>query len=275
METMPRVSQRAPLSCYPCSKRKMRCSKTVPCFHCVRRQIPEQCVREAVILSKEVLTSPSRTVSTPQTEAGNNGSQDSAQNHELIIRDAVPRTPANVARSAITHIDVPSVLPPAAPSSELDRPLRLTSAATMLPAENSSTYSVFQNHLDGNEIPQRYTRPQIEVEAASNLETLSWGSHQNVVEMNRGRNWALRINGSLSSSQERQVLDFHQTHIAWTHNVLHVPTLIEECRNHRQTPQSLPKAGWLSLYYAVLSVSQHLFPYSCHACSDARRKHPD
>lgn len=261
MKTMPRVSQRAPLSCYPCSKRKMRCSKTIPCFHCVRRKIPEQCVREAVILSKEVLTSPSKTISTPQTEAGNDDSQDGAQVRELIGRDVPARMQANVARSAVTHIDVPIVLPPAAPSSEYSRPLQLTTVSTMLPIENNSPYSVFHNQLENNEISQRHTRPQIEVEAASNLETLSWGSHQNVIEMNRGRNWALRINGSLSSTQEIQVLDFHQTHVAWTHNVLHVPTLVEECRSHRQTPQSLPKAGWLSLYYAVLSVCEYFLPF--------------
>jgi hypothetical protein len=50
--TQDRVSQRAPRSCQPCSRRKLRCSKQIPCSACVSRGVPDDCCRESVILSK-------------------------------------------------------------------------------------------------------------------------------------------------------------------------------------------------------------------------------
>jgi hypothetical protein len=49
-----RTTQRPPRSCIPCSPRKVRCDKSVPCGTCIRRGHPEACNRELVIIRGEV-----------------------------------------------------------------------------------------------------------------------------------------------------------------------------------------------------------------------------
>ena len=51
-----RTTQRAPRSCIPCSSRKVRCDKSVPCGTCIRRGHPEACNRELVIVRGEATT---------------------------------------------------------------------------------------------------------------------------------------------------------------------------------------------------------------------------
>lgn len=46
-----RITQRAPQSCVQCTKRKLRCSKAIPCSNCIDRGMSNRCHREAVILS--------------------------------------------------------------------------------------------------------------------------------------------------------------------------------------------------------------------------------
>ncbi len=45
-----RATQRAPRSCLPCSSRKVRCDKSVPCSACIRRGEAAACTREIVIV---------------------------------------------------------------------------------------------------------------------------------------------------------------------------------------------------------------------------------
>lgn len=53
MSFTPRVSQRKPLSCSECTRRKLRCSKTIPCTSCLDRGIEASCAREKVIVRKK------------------------------------------------------------------------------------------------------------------------------------------------------------------------------------------------------------------------------
>ncbi len=46
----PRKTQRAPKSCTFCAKRKIRCSKTIPCNSCIKRGTPHLCTREVVLV---------------------------------------------------------------------------------------------------------------------------------------------------------------------------------------------------------------------------------
>jgi hypothetical protein len=52
MSFTPRVSQRKPLSCSECTRRKLRCSKTIPCTSCCDRGLEATCAREPVIVRK-------------------------------------------------------------------------------------------------------------------------------------------------------------------------------------------------------------------------------
>lgn len=219
MNSARRISQRAPLSCLPCSKRKMRCSKTIPCTNCVRRKIPDQCTREAVLLSKDLIR------------------RESDIDLPLVVDGgASPQTGPRTRRRQSTSPVDPEILPPYTATPVSDRESSVVHVAT-------------------NDVQPRAPsgKASVAMEAADNLESLVWGSHEATTEVYRGRNRALGMQGSLSQHQEQVVLEFHQDHVAWTHNVLHMPTFIRECMVYHQT-QALPEAGWLSLYYAVLSV---------------------
>jgi hypothetical protein len=272
MNAAPRVTQRAPRSCYPCSKRKMRCSKTIPCHHCIRRNIKEQCAREDVVLSKtlpeglpriagsvhhSIISQESRDDRPYGNSPVHNQDTPTASN----LTDTAPSSPAivgDLSSAPLTrrHFGVSNWN---STSPMINATIAVTSINTSRQnpqVQNASYHNVVdRSTLVGNVGSRRHIETHIEMEAANSLETLAWGSHKSSAEMNHGRNWALRIQGSLSSPQEREVLQFHQTHVAWTHNVLHMPTFIDECELHHQTQQSLPRVGWLSLYYAVLSVS--------------------
>jgi hypothetical protein len=272
----PRVTQRAPRSCYPCSKRKMRCSKTIPCHHCIRRNITEQCAREAVVLSK---TLPDGLPSTPgalQHIINSAESRDDRRYENSSAHDGGTSTSSTLTSTASSSPNAVGALSSAhlirrhfgvsgwnstSPVISTTTAMAGISSSCQSPQAPNASFrnAVNQSTLIGSISSQRPAESHIEMEAANSLETLAWGSHKNFVEMNHGRNWALRIQGSLSSPQEREVLQFHQNHVAWTHNVLHMPTFIDECELHRQTQQSLPRVGWLSLYYAVLSVSRSSF----------------
>ncbi|KIW00359.1 uncharacterized protein PV09_08072 [Verruconis gallopava] len=255
MKTMPRVTQRAPLSCYPCSKRKMRCSKTIPCLHCVRRGIPEQCVREAVILTKTLPGSPLK-ISPSQLEISGETTRNGTSGPVAYVSNGAAQRPSDVTCNSSNHPDLERILSPTPlPIETVLRPGWNLESTSLAPEYSSLRRQSGSRPAGETDTSQRPSEPNIEVEAANNLETLSWGSHQGLAETSRSRNWALRIRGSLTAFQERDVLEFHRIHVAWTHNVLHMPTFIQECQLHRQTPQSLPKAAWLVLYYAVLSLS--------------------
>src|SRR5690349_13533281 len=45
-----RSTQRAPRSCVPCSSRKVKCDKSVPCANCIRRGEADTCAREMVLV---------------------------------------------------------------------------------------------------------------------------------------------------------------------------------------------------------------------------------
>lgn len=244
MDSAQRVTQRAPKSCYPCSKRKMRCSKTTPCTACVRRDIPEQCHREAVVLSKTL----SDHQPNPRRQQKSKSKSVETNDHETFRREEaqaiVCRTVTVSEGSHSNFLNHTSSSPPASVDNNSSGNSYEARWIPTRPTADNTPSQTSESPTDGH----------LTMEAANTLESLAWGSHRAAVEVYNGRNRAWNIQGSLSNAQESSVLDFHRVHIAWTHNVLHMSTFIRECQNHRQPQQTLPEAGWLSLYYAVLSV---------------------
>ncbi|ETS80344.1 hypothetical protein PFICI_07873 [Pestalotiopsis fici W106-1] len=251
----PRVTQRAPLSCYPCSKRKRRCSRTVPCTNCVNRGISDQCHRETVVLAKN-------RPSLDQTARPR--SAKTARVATTAHRTHGDSDRAHVRESPASHLPGQHHITDSAREQVAARPVNVESPSHGDLGNQDSTTDVYSqgspvafNH-DGNlgsSPRQRDVDSHLSGEAANTLEALVWGSHKATAEVHYGRGRALNIQGSLSSAQEREVLSFHQLHVAWTHNVLHMPSFMRECQLYRQVEHSLPDAGWLTLYYAVLSLS--------------------
>ncbi|WWC64282.1 uncharacterized protein I303_106892 [Kwoniella dejecticola CBS 10117] len=54
-----RQTQRAPLSCSACSKRRVKCSKTIPCEQCLTRGVGRECKREIVKVGGKIVNRPS------------------------------------------------------------------------------------------------------------------------------------------------------------------------------------------------------------------------
>lgn len=238
----------------------MRCSKTVPCGNCVRRGIPDQCVREAVILSKELPKYALGSRSVKRTGTGRKSDRRDVEDTEKDVdnsrrqggddnfgsRDGIRIDSVDTYQT----LNVENNLAPSQISS-------LVSVTSRGPGSNTNI-SPSIDHNDIHQSPSHGHDGRLTMEAADTLESLVWGSHRATVEVYQGRNRALNISGSLSNEQEKQVLEFHRRHVAWTHNVLHMPKFALECERHRQTEYSLPTVGWLSLYYAVLSVCSSL-----------------
>ncbi|KAJ9143381.1 hypothetical protein NKR23_g6631 [Pleurostoma richardsiae] len=103
------------------------------------------------------------------------------------------------------------------------------------------------------------SRAGIAAEAVTSLETLVWGSHHvsssGDLPFSAG---TLCLPSdpavdSISIYQEHGILGFHRDHVAWMHNVVHIPSFQEECAKFRRT-HATPSPAWLSLYYALLSA---------------------
>lgn len=195
----------------------MKCSRTLPCTNCVRRRIPDQCRREPVVLSK-------KSASEPQTN----------QNRTR------PSSPSP------TNEEQPVVI-----SSETATPAPW-SAAPAATSEGGAASAETRTRL-------RSPRPAGEIlsmDAATALESLAWGSHRAATRIRVSPGTAgLELNTHISESHEEALLNFHRDHVAWTHNVLHMPTFIRDCKYYRRTAQ-VPHAAWSFLYYAVLSVCE-------------------
>ncbi|KAK6453837.1 uncharacterized protein RJT20DRAFT_63745 [Scheffersomyces xylosifermentans] len=54
----PRITQRAPKSCYQCWKRRVKCNKQIPCDVCINRGLGHLCRRENVVVKGVVLNDP-------------------------------------------------------------------------------------------------------------------------------------------------------------------------------------------------------------------------
>ncbi|WVW85886.1 hypothetical protein I302_107924 [Kwoniella bestiolae CBS 10118] len=59
-----RRTQRAPQSCSNCTKRKVKCTKVLPCTECLDRGLGSSCRREAVVVKGRVVNNDTPTAPT-------------------------------------------------------------------------------------------------------------------------------------------------------------------------------------------------------------------
>lgn len=57
-----------------------------------------------------------------------------------------------------------------------------------------------------------------------------------------------------TAAQVRNLMIYHQECISWIHNVVHMPTFLEQCEERLGSGATPIEGGWLSLYYAMLAV---------------------
>ncbi|KAJ5297041.1 Molybdopterin synthase catalytic subunit [Penicillium atrosanguineum] len=57
-----------------------------------------------------------------------------------------------------------------------------------------------------------------------------------------------------TGAQVRELMEHHQKCIAWTHNVVHMPTFLDQCEERLCSGGTSIEEDWVSLYYAILAV---------------------
>ncbi|KAF5263096.1 hypothetical protein FOXYS1_6151 [Fusarium oxysporum] len=223
-----RSSQRSVLACTNCSRRKIKCSKTIPCTACVRQSKAAQCQREPVTV--------------------------------------VSRRPVGCSKASTALDDPPPVPVPEAASVATVSPASIEEVPTTVnPAAGSTATSINDSlpQIDERMIEHllaSLSTPDTRLtnEAAAMLEFLTHG-RRNILDQFIGRESistsmtqpVQKWNIFLPVEDARSLLAIHEKHLAWMHNTVHMPTFL------REFDENILKiacdSNWIALYYALLS----------------------
>ncbi|GAA6012662.1 hypothetical protein JCM10207_009073 [Rhodosporidiobolus poonsookiae] len=253
---VPRKTQRAPVSCAYCAKRKVKCDKTFPCKRCVEKGIADKCKREIVVVKGKVVGGenddvPKRQYSLEDYEAEN----------KALKKLVKKLTGQAVAEDLLGQLDV---TPPSAP---FPTPPISSSAGTALysPPSVEKVRLAVEHHdmlstdlttvgmedpataMADGEKPTKRTR-----EASPDISYL--------VPFAPGVTRSSRLRYLLSLvplGQSRDLVTLCLRLTGWIHGVLHTPTFLEEhdrfVDDIRQGKLGNIRYEWLSVYFAVLS----------------------
>lgn len=192
--------QRQSWSCTECTRRKLRCTKRIPCMACIERGIANQCQRRSDPTRKEMR----RRLRSPDSVHPSTLQPLASTNRRSCSPELTPRP------SAISNC-APSVVDSVSPD-----------AAVM---------------LEFLALNRRHVLQAAQIDRSQTAEPVS-----NAYEL------------LFTVAQVQKLMSYHQECIAWTHNVVHMPTFIEQCEGRLSSGAMSIEAGWLSLYYAMLAV---------------------
>lgn len=218
--TPSKVSKKRPrpaYSCVECTRRKLRCSKQIPCSACIERGIEHLCRRraESNSVAGRISVSTARTTLT----VTNNDSC-----------DALANTPAPGLSSQTSPVTSDGAHA-TTPHSTLARPRQK-------PVENvTDEAAVILEFLALN-------RQRV-------LQIAQIGQPQ---LSGRNSNAAPNFDPLFTPNQVRAMMLYHQESISWIHNVVHLPTFREQCEQSFAVPRQL-EWSWIGLYYSMLAVS--------------------
>ncbi|SCV39227.1 uncharacterized protein FFB14_07130 [Fusarium fujikuroi] len=224
-----RSSQRSVLACTNCSRRKIKCSKTIPCIACVRQNKAAQCQREPVA---------------------------------VVSRRSVGRSRASTALD-----DPPPVIVPVQEAASLAQvsPTSIDEVATVNPTAGSIATSTNESlpHIDERMIEQllaSLSTPDTRLtnEAAAMLEFLTHG-RRNILNQFIGRESVStsmtqpvqKWDNFLPVGDARSLLVLHGKYLTWMHNTVHMPTFLREFDENILKVEC--DRNWIALYYALLS----------------------
>lgn len=257
-EPTSRISQRAPTSCQQCSRRKVKCSKEIPCSSCVSRGLALECRRESVVLSKR----------TDHHHRLTRRRRQGRQAESLQIDETVPGLSTPLPSNS--NFDADSEIEPQTPLSNdrfngspgsIDTRIPIQTARSES-ADELGRVSLRQEDTDDTDVVDpHYGKTNqhcallqgLASEAAISLDKLVWGSHD---ASRLGHRQSVADDSDfVRCSHEAAILSFHWECLAWMHNVVHLPTFEQQCAR-LQWSRDLPAASWSSLYYALMSVSK-------------------
>lgn len=191
--------QRQSYSCTECTRRKLRCSKQIPCLACIERGIAHGCRRRSQSIRKE-------------TERNNPPSKSA---NPLTLRGASTNTTSGPPAITLQQ-SINSELGPNAVDS-------VTQDAAVM--------------LEFLALSRQHVLEAAQVDQPQKPETLS-------------RTYELLF----TETQVKELMKYHQDCIAWIHNVVHVPSFLEQCEERLCSGGASIEGGWLSLYYAIFAV---------------------
>ncbi|KAL4791921.1 hypothetical protein BDV19DRAFT_401014 [Aspergillus venezuelensis] len=217
-------------SCVECTRRKLRCSKHIPCSACVERGIAQSCRRRTETVSS---TSGGRVISsrTRRPAGQDNGGRDT---------ETIRSTQNEVLPEGLTqHSTSTTTAPRDASRNSFLRPLnKIVDAVTEDAAVTLEFLALSRQRI--------LQVAQVEQQSQSN------GA--------RGNIGADESESLFKPRQVRSMMRYHQEYIAWIHHVVHLPTFREECESFLADPTQY-SGLWLGLYYAMLSVTlYHMDP---------------
>lgn len=227
-----KYAPRQPYSCTECTRRKVRCSKVIPCSACIDAGFEHLCHRESINTTRQPSV---------RTQNRRVTSYHVSRNLSQEPNDTITASDASVARDL-------------APLPGQHR-ISLANQEEIHPTE------VTNRHL-----PE--TRPVgsliegVAQDAALSLEYLALG--RQYVMQNGHTNSTTSVGDPqvpdpmidpvVGVEQARLLIAHHSDKLAWMHNILHMPTFREQCEYFFQHGKPIDRF-WLPLYYTTLSVT--------------------
>lgn len=227
-----KYAPRQPYSCTECTRRKVRCSKVIPCSACIDAGFEHLCRRENVSAARQT---PVRAQIDRRVKPYNVTRNTSQESSETIVA-----SDASVARN----------LAPLPGQHQ-----------TPLAGEEETPPTGYTNGQFPVSRPLGSLIEGVAQDAALSLEYLALG--RQYVMQNGNRTTANATGGPQISDttidpvvpmeQARLLIAYHGENLAWMHNILHMPTFREQCEFFLQHGKPIDRF-WLPLYYTTLSV---------------------
>ncbi|KAH7309983.1 hypothetical protein BKA65DRAFT_414326 [Rhexocercosporidium sp. MPI-PUGE-AT-0058] len=230
-----RDSQRVPRSCTECSRRKIKCSKTVPCSACVRRGEPALCAREMVRVNGRITVS----------------DRDENQPGEDVHAEQVAQLKrANAEMQARVELLEAAVL---GGGHEHGHRQDGSSGATA----PTSTCEISLSNENFLSTFQELESPSSKV-ASPSAPSLGRG-------VSRGTGYLFSILPNPASSEA--IVRFSLENLGWVHCALNAPEFLAQHENfwtgvQAKDSQVLEDHGWIALYLSVISVGIYFFDRS-------------
>lgn len=206
----------------------MRCSKTIPCTACFDRGEADSCRRRPIY--QDVSLPVNSSLREAQSPHINNGS--SVSGGPFISAEAQALTFRSDTYNNIPEIHVPSRSHMAAQPS----PNRLG------PDDSRPIYHIA---VDTPVTLEFFTLNRRRVSRLTHVDHHVSGSTEGLSQPT--------ADPIMTVEQLFFLLDYHETNLTWTHNIVHLPTFRTQCVEFL-TSGRVADTGWLALYYALLSV---------------------
>ncbi|KII95904.1 hypothetical protein PLICRDRAFT_34850 [Plicaturopsis crispa FD-325 SS-3] len=250
-----RITQRAPMSCIECTRRKTKCDRKVPCSSCIRRSAGSTCTRERVLVKGTTIMGgeTARDSGVPTTVQGllEENRLLREQNAELRAAQELAHK-SNPRRSEAVYENELERMAIAMNLLELgrDRPV------STLKGDSSSEGSPPSSGVSTKEpspkppVSPADAWPALQTEAA----VLTANSRPNVVL--RTPREALRLP---SDSLSTFLVEFAVNDLGWLYMTVHGPTFLAEHSQYLVAKAHGQHCGsaWMAFYFSQLAIALH------------------